>query len=93
MFESIESVRSIDELRTFIHRRLCDRENLLESEFTMTEMQLTRCGRACGLQFSLHGPRSVRLGAIWTLDHNVIYFYDARGVRYAKLRLRHRLLS
>ena len=45
-----------------------------------------------GLQFSLHGPRSVRLGAIWAADQNMIYFYDTRGNRYMKLRLRHRLL-
>ncbi len=49
-----------------------------------TEMQLKRRGRGCGLQFSIHGPRSIRLGAIWAADHNMIFFYDARGVRYRK---------
>jgi hypothetical protein len=27
------------------------------------------------------------LGAIWAADRNVVYLYDARGTRYAKLRL------
>jgi hypothetical protein len=56
-------------------------------------MRLTRRSRACGLQFSLHGPRNVRLGAIWASDHNVVYLYDAQGVRYEKIRLRQRLHS
>ena len=37
------------------------------------------------------GPRSVRLAAIWAADQNVVYLYDARGTRYAKLRLTNRL--
>jgi hypothetical protein len=92
MPDAIEEIRSLSDLRTFIHQTLCDKENLLEDQFQMTEMQLFRRGRDCGLQFSLHGPRSVRLGAIWAADQNTIYFYDARGNRYLKLRLRHRLL-
>ncbi|MCH7989474.1 MAG: hypothetical protein IID46_10065, partial [Planctomycetes bacterium] len=45
------------------------------------------------LQFSLFGPRSVRLGAIWDSDHNTIYYYDTLGVRYSKIRLKHRLTT
>ena len=92
MREMADDVRSLDDLREFIHQALCEKENLLEDQFLMTEMRLTRRRRVCGLQFSLNGPRSVRLGAIWATDHNIIYFYDAHGVRYAKIRLRHRLL-
>jgi hypothetical protein len=92
MRETVDEIRSLNELRDFIHQTLCEKENLLEDQFQMTEMQLFRRGRECGLQFSLHGPRSVRLGAIWAADHNTIYFYDARGNRYLKVRLRHRLL-
>jgi hypothetical protein len=88
---SLDSVRTLDDLRAFIHGRLCEKENLLADQFTMTEMRLTRRSRECGLQFSLHGPRNVRLGAIWASDHNVIYLYDAQGIRYEKLRLKQRL--
>lgn len=91
MRESVDEIRSLDDLRAYIHRTLCEKENLVADQFTMTEMQLARRGRSCGLQFCLNGPRSVRLGAIWASDHNVIYFYDARGIRYAKVRLTHRL--
>ncbi|MBW3538870.1 MAG: hypothetical protein KY476_01235 [Planctomycetes bacterium] len=89
---SLNDVRTLDDLRSYVHRRLCEKENLLPDQFRMTEMQLTRRGRECGLQFSLQGPRSVRLGAIWAADHNLLYFYDAQGVRYAKERLKLRLL-
>lgn len=91
MSASLDRVRTLDDLRAFIHRRLCEKENLLADQFGLSEMQLFRRGRACGLQFSLNGPRNVRLGAIWTSDHNTIYLYDAQGNRYEKLRLKHRL--
>ena len=45
----------------------------------------------CGIQFCLRGPRDVRLAAIWVADRNVVYLYDARGTRYAKIRLTSRL--
>ena len=83
----------MDDLRSFVHRVLCEKENLLCDQFRMSEMQLKRRGRCCGLQFSINGPRSLRLGAIWASDHNMIYFYDARGIRFLKLRLRQRLFT
>ncbi len=92
MSECVEEIRSIDDLKNYVHKTLCKKENLVEDQFSMTEMQLKRRGRDCGLQFSIHGPRMVRLGAIWASDHNMIYFYDTRGIRYAKVRLRQRLL-
>lgn len=92
MCESVDDIRSMSDLRDFIHWSLCSKEELLSDQFHMTEMNLFRRGRECGLQFSLQGPRSVRLGAIWASDHNIIYFYDARGERYAKQKLKHRLL-
>ena len=47
--QSTRDIRSLDDLRTFIHKTLCQKENLLEEQFTMTEMQLMRRGRECGL--------------------------------------------
>ena len=92
MRHTVDDVRSLQQLRAFVHQTLCEKENLLADQFAMTESQLVRRGRDCGLQFLLHGPRSVRLGAIWASDQNTIYFYDAQGVRYQKLRLKYRLL-
>lgn len=91
MTTTVNDIHSLDELRLFVHRTLCEKENLLEDQFSLTEFSLSRGQKACGLQFLLHGPRSVRLGAIWASDHNMVYFYDANGVRYLKMRLTHRL--
>jgi hypothetical protein len=91
MSDSPPAIHNLDDLRQYVHRVLCERESLLQDQFQMSEMQLTRNGRECGLQFSLQGPRSVRLGAIWAADHNLIYFYDANGTRFLKVQLKQRL--
>ena len=92
MSDFVAQIRSINDLRTYVHRILCEKEHLLAEQFNLSEMQLTRRDRRCGLQFSIHGPRSVRLGAIWASDHNTLYFYDAQGIRFSKVRLKRRLL-
>jgi hypothetical protein len=89
--ESPEEVRSLDHLRHFVHVTLCRRENLLEHHFPMTELELTQNGRRCGFQFVLHGPRSVKLAAVWAESINEILFYDATGQRYTRIRLPNRL--
>jgi hypothetical protein len=93
MVEAPAELLTYDDLRAYIHRTLCDKENLLLELFQMDEAQLVRRGRLCGLQFLLRGPRNVRLGAIWALDHNLIYFYDARGERYLKVKVTRRLVE
>jgi len=93
MVEAPPELLTYDDLRAYIHRTLCDKENLLGELFEMDETQLVKRGRPCGLQFLLRGPRNVRLGAIWASDHNLIYFYDARGERYLKVKLTRRLVE
>jgi hypothetical protein len=93
MDERLDAIRSLDDLRAFVHATLCGRENILPDQFGLSETALTRNGNSCGLQFCLHGPRSIWLEAIWVADRNVLYFYDARGVRFLKLQLRQRLCS
>jgi hypothetical protein len=84
-----DSIHSLDELREYIHATLCEKEDLVPEQFQMRERALVVRGRPCGVQFCLKGPRSVRLGAIWAADQNVLYLYDARGQRYMMLRLAH----
>ena len=93
MTQHVEAIQSLDDLRQFIHAALCDKENLVADQFQMREMSLVVHGRRCGMQFSLKGPRSVRLGAIWAADQNILYLYDARGERYLKVRLRQRVYA
>ncbi len=84
---SASEVRSLDQLRKFVHVMLCRRENLLEFQFPMTEVELKKNGILCGLQFILHGPRRVRLAAIWAADRNEILMYAANGTRFCRVRL------
>lgn len=91
MIDKVECVGSLDELRAFVHKTLCERENILQDQFGLTVTTLLRNGAACGLQFSLQGPRSVRLEAIWVADRNILYCYDARGQRFLKVQLPQRL--
>lgn len=91
MSPSAEDVRSFSDLRDFVHETLCSKEKLLADQFSLTEIPLRRGERECGREFTLHGPRNIRLGAIWAADHNILYFYDARGERFLKLRLPRRL--
>ena len=91
MSESLDSIRNLDDLRAFVHKQLCDRENILQDQFRLSETVLIRSGKDCGMHFWVLGPRSIRLEAIWETDRNTIYFYDARGVRYMKLQLPQRL--
>jgi hypothetical protein len=91
MHTKVDNVHTLDELRRFVHQTLCAKENLLVDQFAMTEVRLTNGSGPCGIQFCLRGPRNVCLGAIWAVDRNVVYLYDARGTRYAKLRLKNGL--
>lgn len=91
MTGNLDGVCNLDELQAFVHKTLCERENILQDQFGLTVTTLLRGGAACGLQFSLQGPRSVRLEAIWVADRNILYCYDARGARFLKLQLPRRL--
>ncbi len=80
---------TVEELRHHVHDTLCRHENLVADQFALQTIALTQLGVRCGLQFLLRGPRSVRLGAVWTAEQNQIYFYNARGERFLKQMLEH----
>jgi hypothetical protein len=48
---------------------------------------LVRNGNPCGIFFCLHGPRSVKLTAIWEIERNTILFYGSDGQRQQKTQL------
>ncbi len=88
---TVGELRTADDVSQFIHEKLCEKENLVVGQFTLSETPLTKRGTLCGIQYLLHGPRSVKLGAVWARDTNVIYLYDAAGERYEKLQLRQQI--
>lgn len=91
MHATVDDVRTLDDLRRFIHETLCAKENLVSDEFAISEVRLIRGGELCGLQFCVRGPRSVRLAAVWAADRNAVYLYDTKGQRYAKIPLSRRI--
>ncbi len=78
------------ELEQYVHQALCQKENLIPEQFPLESRTLQRQDQFCGLEFTLYGPRQIRLGAVWAADINTIYFYDARGRRYKTLKLKRR---
>ena len=87
MLNTTATLPTLDELRQYVHAQLCAKESLLEDQFVTQEEPLLMRGCVCGRQFQLHGPRSIRLGAIWASDKNLIYFYDTQGERYLRVQL------
>lgn len=87
MSDIVPGIHNLDELRTFVKTKLCEKENLLIEQSKFAQLPLLKQGKLCGYQFSVQGPRQVRLGAVWASDHNDIYFYDTRGHRYYKVHL------
>jgi hypothetical protein len=80
-------IDNLNDLRTYVHQTLCDQNELQRGAFQVTERILVRGKRPCGIFFCLHGPRSVRLTAIWETDRNTILFYSSSGERTLKAKL------
>jgi hypothetical protein len=80
-------IQTLDELRTYIKATLCDHSQLEIDAFPLTERILMRSERPCGIYFCLHGPRAVKLSAIWETERNTILFYGSAGERFFKSEL------
>ncbi len=91
MQEIDRAVKSFDELHDFVHQTLCESENLLAEQFQTRHNPLCSKERVCAIEYSLRGPRSLRLAAIWAAEQNTVYFYNARGERHLKVKITTRL--
>jgi hypothetical protein len=78
---------NLDELRSYVYVTLCESESLVHGAFPMSEQFLVRNGQACGMHFCLHGPRAVKLSAIWETRTSSILFYDSTGRKFQKTQL------
>lgn len=81
------SFRTLDHLRQFVRETLSQAEHLEAAAFPFTERMLLRRRLPCGMFFCLHGPRSVKLTAVWDALTNVLLFYNAAGERYLTTKL------
>lgn len=91
MQELDRQLETLEALHVFVHETLCASENLLQDQFQTQRLPLKSKGRLCAIEYSLRGPRSIRLAAIWAADQNVVYFYNAAGQRYLKVKLTKRI--
>lgn len=78
------SLHSPETLRELVRRMLCEPDCLDPDRYELTESALIRQGRSCGVAYCLHGPRAVRLTAIWSTDEQMLYCYNSRGERMSK---------
>jgi hypothetical protein len=87
MLPSTERLQNLEHLRQYVSKILCHYDQLEEGAFRMTERILVRGGQPCGIFFCLHGPRSVKVTAIWETLSNTILFYSSRGERFHRTQL------
>ncbi len=78
---------SLEDLRSFVERTICDRQQLLLGAFQFHTKVLVRHGQPCGLHFTLSGPRAVQYSAIWDAVRQTILFYDCNGERFHRCDL------
>jgi len=71
-------IKDIKQLRQFVSHTLCKQNDFEEGIFQVTES---------GIFFCLHGPRSVKLTAVWETEKNSILFYGSTGERFQKTML------
>ncbi|MFH5805703.1 hypothetical protein [Alienimonas sp. DA493] len=83
--------RTLEQLHAYVHETLCARENLLTEQFRTVAAPLTKAGKPCGCQYTLLGPRSVRLTAVWDAVRNCLFLFDATGARIEKRMLPQRI--
>ena len=79
----------MEELKYFIYQTLCQDHELLMNAFPMTETVLRRgADPSCGMMFCLHGPRAVKMTAIWEKRTSRVLFYGPSGRRYMQVELK-----
>lgn len=81
MVVGVAPIQNISELSRYVDKILCLHNDLEVGGYPMTTRHLTRRGAFCGITFCLHGPRAVKLIAIWEADSNSILFFDSSGER------------
>jgi hypothetical protein len=80
-------IQTLDDLRCYVKNILCLESQLELDAFPLTERILIRSDRPCGIFFCLHGPREVKLTAIWETQRNTVLFYGQTGERFHKIQL------
>ena len=78
---------SIEQLRQLVSKVLCSQSDFEEDIFRLSEKLLKKGQEICGIFFCLHGPRSVKLTAVWESQENSIRFYGSNGEKFKTINL------
>jgi len=78
---------SIEQLRELVSTVLCERNDFEKGIFRLSERMLKKGQQMCGIFFCLHGPRSVKLTAVWECKDNSVRFYGAGGEKFKTINL------
>jgi hypothetical protein len=81
------------DLRTLVRETLCELNGLAAEAFEMSERELIRAGKRCGLLFCIHGPRSVQLTAVWDQERHLVLFYGSAGERLQSMQLKSNVVT
>ncbi len=81
------TIRTLDHLRDYVYKTICEQNDLEIGAFQITERNLIKASKQCGISFCLHGPRSVQLTAIWDTETNSIRFYGSNGEKMLTTQL------
>jgi len=85
---SDRTIQTFSDLRFFVYKTLCEHHELLANSFPTSETIIKRGQKdACGVMFCLHGPRAVKMTAIWEKEKNRVLFYGPTGKRYHEIEL------
>jgi hypothetical protein len=87
MADSTNLTRDVAQLKNFVYETLCNLNELELGAFELTERALLRRNEPCGMHFCLHGPRNVKLTAIWEMDANTVLFFGSNGGRVQRTHL------
>jgi len=80
-------IRSYSELCDYVNETICLHNHLKKDAFRMTKRLLRRSGRPCGIFYCIHGPRMVKLTAIWEAEKNQILFYGPTGEKVQQTKI------
>jgi len=72
---------SFDQFCRHVEKQLCQIGQLEVGQFPMTRREVSRGGQSCGLYFCIHGPRSVKLTAVYDHRKRAAIYYGTDGVR------------
>ena len=84
---SVVALPTFDELSSFVHRTLCELDQLDPAQSPLRKSPLKRNGRVCGVVFHVDGPRLLRTSAVWAADESRLLVYDSTGTRTREVRL------